>query len=560
MPNIREAPAQNLEIRPSETGIDAFQSAARRVGAFYGQAADDFTSTGQRFAGDVKAVGDIAVKQVEHHEIANGSANFAKLQNDLTQKWNDAAKNADPTDPTVAAQFREKVMEPALQQFGEKGFLTEGGEKFAESHVNALRQHMFEKTSADMSTLAGEAVKVNAAKTINNLSSTVQQDPSSIDFALKTADSSFSGIVGSSPNLNAADAGRVKTELLQHAKEQIVKSAALGYIEKTGEVPKWATDPKYADYINGAELKQLSQAARYYNRLNESDNRAARVQRDYEAKVDFNKKANDLEISTIPNNAGEKPQLPSDYWQKLRELGTHPGAALEPGRLRTMVTNGEALTDRLNKPEPIARISHDTTMGMLTRIRASDASKLTDNGPIYEAYQQGKLNTADFNFLNGEFNNLRTPEGQMLDKDRGNFSKSFARLIDGNMNATGEHSVLGTQRMYEFEMDARRQEADLRKKGLDPHLTYDPRSEYFFGRPENIAKYRVSMQEAQKYEKTLKAMDEENAKGGGNLTGPNKTITGVTIENAPAPKQGDRKEFKQGWGVWNGATYVPEKK
>jgi len=557
--NIREAPAQDLSIQPTERGIDAFQQAARRVGAFYSQAADDFTGEGQRLGSAVKAAGDVAVKAVEHHEINTSAANFAKLNNDLTTKWNEIAKNADPNDPTVATQFREQVLEPALEKFGNQGFLTEGGQKWAEGHTASLRQHMYDKTAADMSVLAGEAIKVNAAKTVNNLSSTVQQDPSSIDFALKTADSSFGGIIDSSPNLNAADAGRVRTQLLQHAKEQIVKSAALGYIEKTGEVPKWATDPKYADYINGAELKQLSQAARYYNRLNESENRAAQAQREHADKVDFNSKINDLEISTIPKNAGEKPTLPTDYWQRLRELATHPGAALEPGRLRTMVNNGEALTDRLNKPEPISRVSHSTTMALLTRIRASDASKLTDNSAIYDAFQRGELNNADFNFLNSEFNNLRTPEGLALDKERGNFSKSFARLIDGNMSDIGVHSVLGTQRMYEFEMDARRQEAVLRQKGLDPHLTYDPRSEYFFGRPENIAKYRVSMQEAQKYEKTLKTMDEQNAKGGGNLTGPGKTITGVEVKDAPVPKKGERKEFKQGWGVWDGAAWVPEK-
>jgi hypothetical protein len=105
--------------------------------------------------------------------------------------------------------------------------------------------------------------------------------------------------------------------------------------------------------------------------------------------------------------------------------------------------------------------------------------------------------------------------------------------------------VLGTQKLYEFEMDARQQEAQLRKQGKDPHLVYDPRSSEFWGRPENIARYRVSFQDTQKYENDLKAMDEAAAKA---------------QPAAPAPKVGERKQFKQGWGVWNGTTWVPEAK
>jgi hypothetical protein len=67
------------------------------------------------------------------------------------------------------------------------------------------------------------------------------------------------------------------------------------------------------------------------------------------------------------------------------------------------------------------------------------------------------------------------------------------------MTQEGIRSELGDQQMYALEMDIRRQEDILRKGGKDPHLVYDPRSEQFFGRPENLDKYKVSLQQIQQY-------------------------------------------------------------
>src|SRR5262249_31708516 len=143
------------------------------------------------------------------------------------------------------------------------------------AHSAQLRQHLFQKTSADMATLAGQAAVVNTRQTVNGLSNTVRSDPSSMDFALRTLETSVDGMVGSSPNLTGVAAAKVRSEVVQRGKEEIIKSAAMGYIEKTGEVPAWATDPKYSPYINGTELKQFAQAARYYERLGKSEQRAA---------------------------------------------------------------------------------------------------------------------------------------------------------------------------------------------------------------------------------------------------------------------------------------------
>jgi len=527
MPKIVEYDAPALGLHPTETGINATAAAARRVGAEYSEIAAAKMTLGHAIGSAIRETGDTAVKYVEHQEISHGAAQFAQIQADMTDKWNETVKNADPNDTTVAAKFNEKVLQPQLEQFS-GAFFTEGGQKWAESHIDSLRNHIFTKASADMSTLAADAVTVNIRKMTNAWTNAARNDPTSTEYLVGTADSSIKGVVSSSPNLKGTAAAKVQSEIAQEVKEKIVKAGALGTIEKAAdpEAAAKSFSERWPDYINAQEVDQFAKAARYYKRINESETRANRTTADYEAKKDFNDKVNQLELSTAPKNAGDPPQLPADYWQKLRDLGQHSGAALEPGRLKTMVTNGEVITERLDKPEPLKRVSHATTMDLLTRIRATDQTKLPDTNAIYDAYQQGKLSNADFNFLTREFTNLRSPQGEALGRDRSEFFKRYAATIDGAKDLlTPGHSPLGQQKMYEAEMDARRREEDLRKKGLDPHLLYDPGSEYFFGKPNAIGKYRVSLQDATNYQAALDK--------GGNIGGPNKTVTGVEVINQP---------------------------
>lgn len=548
MPNIREFDAPpNLSLQPSDTGVSATAAAARRIGTFYNQAAGAQESVGAEAGSAIRAAGDVAVKYAEHDEISKGAANFAQLQANLTNRWNQTAKTADPNDPTVAAKFQQDVLAPALEQFSDS-FNTEGGQRFAEQHVDALREHMFNKTTADMSTMAGIAVQTNMLKTVNTLSSTVRNDPSSLDFALNTVDSSIDGVASSSPNLTGTQAAQVKSELMQRAKGEIVKSYLMGVAEKNpDEANRIIESGKYGEYISGSEAKTLIGYARTNQRLGQAEDRNARVMNDYQAKMDFHKAANDLELSTIPAAPTDRPTLPQDYWQKVRQIGQMPGAALEPSRLKSMVENGERITERLSKPEPIGPISHNTTIQLLNRIRATDASRLESNDPIYQAYGEGKLNTTDFNFLQKEYADIRTPEGQALNRDRSLFFKNFAGTIDPQYDP-----VKGSVKVYNAEMDARRQEGELRRKGLDPHLTYDPRSEYFIGKPANLQKWQQSIQ--------VDLEDKAQAKSI-NLTADGSVVTGIErIDLPPAdPPQrtvGHLYDTPKGKLRWTGTGWV----
>ena len=107
MPNIRGYDTPNLGLQPSETGVEAFAGAGRRIGAFGSQVAATLSTVGGQLGSAVRNAGDAAVAYEDHREISHGMAAGAELIANLNDDWNNTAKNADPNDPSVAAKWRE---------------------------------------------------------------------------------------------------------------------------------------------------------------------------------------------------------------------------------------------------------------------------------------------------------------------------------------------------------------------------------------------------------------------------------------------------------------------
>jgi hypothetical protein len=269
MPNIKEFDAPSLGLQPSDRGAAAFAATGRRAGAFYSQAAQSIATAGTRLGSAVASAGDAAVNYLDHREISRGTLGSAKLLYDSTESWNTTAKNADPNDPSVAKKWLEEELEPKLQQF-QDSFSTEKSQAWALHRADQIREHMFNKTSADMTTLAGVAVTNNIRNTSNIYSNTAMTDPSSVPSMLGHVDHDIEGIVSSSPNLKGADAARVRSEVSQKTKESIVKAGAFGAIQKSADPVATADEwtRKYSQYINGAEAKTLGKAAETQARVN----------------------------------------------------------------------------------------------------------------------------------------------------------------------------------------------------------------------------------------------------------------------------------------------------
>lgn len=558
MPNIRELDApEGLGLRPSDLGPDATAAAARRIGSFYSATADSLADTGNRIASTIRDAGDVAVKFEDHQQISHGAAAGTQLADNLNTAWRtlvnggkDADGNvippADPNDPSVRGKFMEETVEPALEQF-QSSFTTENSQRFGEQFANNLRQHLSTVTAADQSTLSGIAAKRNGVTTINNLANMVRADPSSIDFAMSQLDHSLDGIAGSSPTMDAVTSARVKSDLMQDGGQTIVQSYLYGVADKNPSQVKAILDSgKFSKYLDPSTTNQILNYARTTDRLNQSTADTARELQDRANKQAFDRKVIDLEASTLPDDPSQKPSLPSNYFGQLKQIAGMPGADL--GKVRAMVSDGDRLVSRLNKPEPAATMSARNAMDIMTRMQATDDTHVDGERAANEAYGAGQITSTDRNMLVKEWRESRTGDGQSLAQAKDAFLKSVEPMINKPLQDIGDDTA--KLRMYRFTVDVNKAVDAYRAQGKNARDLFDPSNPAFLGRPEFVNKpeYQGSMQA------NLPAMA---ARPSINLTGPGNDVVSYSApEPMPIPKR-QPGETLDAWMTRTGRGFMP---
>lgn len=536
-PNIREYSApEDIGLQPTDAGISSILTGASRIGGFANQTAETLTQEGREAASAISDAGDVAVKHIDHQQISAGAASAATMFSNLDNAWNvtikggkDADGNpiapANPNDPAIAAKFRQEVVEPALDQL-RSGFTTEASQNWVEGQIDRMRDHFFIKAAADMSTLAGNAVRQNITTLTNQLSNAALQDPSTAKTSLDMLEHSIGAMVDSSPNLKGADAAAIKAEVLQTAQASVVKAAAMGLIAVNPEAGlKQFSGPEYSKYIGGAELKYLEQQAKTVQ---------SAMRTDATRQVALQKQA----------AQDKSDQREGQYLSKLHDDDpTVSGTVTAKAIANDFSLTREARERMINivnrevKPETDARVSAQTSVQIIRQLRDPNADPEKVRSAIFEARSKdpgtpGSLTKTDMADLQKQVDDLKTPQGAALAADRNEFFKQYGPTIDPEMKL-GNPTPLGAQGLYRAEKDARRQEQVLRAKGTDPHLLYDPTSEYFLGKPANISSYRPSLADQAAYNAQLKA-DKNRPAASVNLTGNGSTVTGMQTLEIPA--------------------------
>lgn len=269
MPNITDFDAGNLAIHPTETGVESFAAAGRRLGAFYNQRAETLARVGQEGGRAIAEAGASAVAYQDHQQINAGADHGATLFANLTDSWNQTSANADVHDPSVAQKWREEQLEPALQQFSQ-GFTTQKSQDWANRFINTQRQHFFTKTEADMSSMASAAVHESVTNAVTKYSNTAVSDPSSVDTSVALFKQNLDDVIAANPNIKGPDAARVRLEVAEKGVRQIVQAGAMGAIlnARDPEAAAAAWAKKYPDYVSGAEEIQLAKAAKIQAKQN----------------------------------------------------------------------------------------------------------------------------------------------------------------------------------------------------------------------------------------------------------------------------------------------------
>jgi hypothetical protein len=538
MPNISEFNAGPLGLQPSEVGVESTARAGYRLGAYGNQIAQAKDREGQLFAQSAREVGsavreagDTAVQYLGHREISTAAPLGAKLIDDLNNDYTKTINNVPVgqsalTDGPTVQKWREDTLEPALQKFKD-GFSTEIGQQWAEHFVDTYREHMFVKSAADMSSRAKDAVAVNHQQTLNTLSNSVYNDPSSLDFAKGALSHATAGFLNSSPNISVAEHAQATTELTLKGEEQLVKSAVMGAIAKGGDWQRIANDPKNSAYINAAEIAQFAKAARTQDRVDQ----AAQKQIDVANKqlADFNvDKAATKTISTnvtFDAQTGRPTIDPQFFKDTLDMLRQYPDAPKGAATVRSMLDWGE-----MQQNGKAANIDDPATKSALSAALTDPNVPLSDTRvKILKAEVDKKITPSTGNAMREMTNEIES--GPIKDPIYRSTMENAAKKLGGD--------TVGKQRAADFAMQFLTQYLQAGRNGTrqaDALNLNDPNS-------------MISKLLAPYMRTPTQMMMDSYAHGDTtdlNLTGPGKSITGISTFSPPPSWQysASRKQFR----------------
>ena len=413
MPNITDFDASNLQLRPTELGVEAYTQAGRRIGAFYNQVGETKGRTIERLGAeagqDIRLIGDTAVNYLDHQQINAGADKLSQFFVNQTQDMEKTLANADVHDPSVAQKWRDQVFEPAAQQFLDSGFFTtEKSKQWANEKINTLRQHFFVQSEAEMSRIAKVAVDETLGNMATNYSNAAVANPASVDTSIALLSSKLDDVLKNNPNIKGSDAAEIKANYLEKAKRQIIQSGALSAIMKSGDpeaaAAAWASNPKYKDYINGTEALQLSKAATIQAKQNLLLQKEIENERTRQAENGMHQSLNDT-FSKVTYGPDGKPQFGPDFVKDLNDLPSKfPNA---PNAWATKRELGNFLESEQQKAAKEAtaadKISDPATLAALKS--EVDPQKL--RGDLIAARRAGKLNNdTDFKDLWSTANDL----------------------------------------------------------------------------------------------------------------------------------------------------------
>lgn len=390
MPNIDVNLQPTPQIRPTEQGIEARVQSAYRGKALFNTAAEAIEQTGREIGSGIASAGAAAVQYIEHREISAGAKNDADMLAGLTDSWNQTAKTADPNDASVAKKWQQETLEPALEQF-QKGFITQGGQKWAEARVDQLRNHFFEKTAADMSTLAGVAIQNNLHDVANKFSNTAIGDPSAVPFLLQSVDHSVDNMIASSPNLKGVAAEKARLEFSQKIKEEIVKSGMYGAIMNAGDpeaaVQAWIK--KYPDYVSGPEAEVFAKQAKVQSRMLAATEKQNLLYTKELANQQVAVERNKIWSDNVNVDAGGKVNINPDFFKSVAALpGRYQNAPNAVETAKTLLDWGE----RQQRPE---KVTSDPTIMRDLVDRTTDPNNPTTELQVLRAEADGKLSHSD---------------------------------------------------------------------------------------------------------------------------------------------------------------------
>lgn len=174
----------------------------------------------------------------------------------------------------------------------------------------------------------------------------------------------------------------------------------------------------------------------------------------------------------------------------VAKLTSDPRLIADPAKMTHLYSMLK--TQLAGQTEKRADVSHQTASSLISSMRRpeGDPARIVDMTPVYKAYTDGYLTNADFDFVSKQFDQMKTPDGQRLNKVQDDFFKAVKPAIDKSNPLMGTMDVDGGMQFYAFQRAIAKQVEDYRKAGKDPHDLFDPSKPDYVGKPEALAPFQ----------------------------------------------------------------------
>jgi len=540
MPRIPQYQAPIDKITPSDRGTEAQTMAGRRIGHFYSQAAGEISSAaraGATAAADVAhAVDDIgagvrfAANAVEdyqaHKEVSAGAAASAKLFSQLSDEWDARVKNAavnDPNDPTVAAKFREDVLEPALQKFTEGFSNTTKGRNWSETHAISMRNHFFQKSAGDMGGLAAKAAESNVQQVGSQASNAAFKSPDfhTVDYLLGKIDGDIGAVIDSAPNLKGGESAKLRMALAEQYKDNIVKSAAAGAIAQSSDPEKTAQRfaDRYPEYLSGAEVKAFAKAAKTQAKVNQNADNQIEIYKRQQQDRAVHAASAKLMTDHVTFDDNGRPTIKPQYFKEALDIARrYPDAPSASATVHSAITWGE---HQQNQKAQVT-VSDPQVKSKLYE-GLFDPTNPTTEVDLMRANVENKLSTHDFAAMHGLQKTLEeTPlKGEVMKDTLAAVKASLTYSMPGlpGRDPKGLQNYSAFIQTFVPKYLAMHRAGTLPPNALD---TRDPNS--------------MISQAMAPFKRTQKQLIQDRVQelsSLGDITSPNVTVTGVSTEDRP---------------------------
>lgn len=452
MPNIRQLNAGAGGLQTETGAQNAFSDLARTQAITMSQA-------GAAIDRGISSVGVEGQKLVDKYaiqsEISKGSAALAVLNQNLNTQWNGLAKDNDPNDNTIAEKFQNGVLEKSLDDYV-NSFETEKGQLWAQTQADNLRQHWYEKTTADTTTRAGIALKQNIDTTIDSLAATAG-DPHSLDLALGLASDSIDALVQSSPGLSGVDAASATKTLLQDAREKITVAGLTAMAQANPVAFKADLEAGKFNRYTGAMPpgfdKTLSDYVETQIKTQAADDRAAVALKKKENEDNADAAATGLITSAFADDGSLR--LPKDYFKTVtNKIAPMPGMISRPDSVRSLIAFGKTVQDDIAKgidAKDVPEVYQDFRQRAF--LPATDPRHLTLQ-EVMQARADHQLSDKSFTLYKEAVAPASQDPGKAADaKYFEAFLRGYKPAITNTTDLNPAADVQGDQRFYQFTVD-----------------------------------------------------------------------------------------------------------